>query len=108
MDCHLHKSPVSPRQEGPLQEDPALSYCRLREKLCVCPSWKKKSDLFFPPPWSKSEDANHFVERRRALLSRKVSIRTRRGEWREAHGPWMKALKTDADTWSFCNQRGSW
>lgn len=110
MDCH----PTNPRsaldKRAHFREDPALSYCRLRERLCVCRSWKRKSDLFFVCffSWSKFEDANHFVERSRALLSRKVSIRTRRGEWREGHGPRMKALKMDADTWSFCNQRGSW
>lgn len=42
--------------------------------------------FFFFFPWSKSEDANHFVERRRALLSIKVQYQDKKG--RVERGSW--------------------
>lgn len=71
---------------------------------CACAGLRQGSQiLLFLPPWSKSEDANHCMERSKALIARKVNIRTSTGEWRQGHGSWMKALKMDADMWSFCN-----
>lgn len=81
MDCHgtNHRSDLDKRAH--FREDPAVHYCNF-VRGWVHARVRKGSQILFFFSRSKSEDANHFMEKCKALISRKVNTRTRTGEWR--------------------------
>lgn len=87
-----HHSSVS-RRQGHFREDGPCATAVLRTS-CEQTEFGKavKSCLFLPT----SEDANHFMEKSKALSCRKGNIGRRVSEWTERHVSQMETLGMDA------------